>query len=126
MPRQRGDDIENLVVALVPGSDSYQSAVVGLNVRRVRRERGWSQAELAETLTARGWKCHARMMSAMEINGHYGGKKHIHVPVTVDRLVLLADVLQVHWLWLMDDSWALKTRERLAPQVAWEETQGGE
>jgi transcriptional regulator with XRE-family HTH domain len=126
MPRQRGDDVENLVVALVPGSDSYHSAVVGLNVRRVRRERGWNQTELAAALTARGWKCAPKMISAMEINGTYGGRRHIHVPVTVDRLILLAEVLQVHWLWLMDDSWALKTRERLAPQVAWEETQGGE
>lgn len=118
--------MENLVVALTPGSDSYHAAIVGLNVRRVRRERGWSQTELAAKLTARGWRCAPRMISAMETNGHYGGKRRTRVPVTVDRLILLATVLQVHWLWLMDDGWALKTRKRLAPQVAWVGEHGDE
>lgn len=111
MARQRGDDVENLVLRLDPDSPRYRSAVVGLNVRRARRELGWNQSRLAARLTDHGWTTDQGMVSALETDGHHRGRRGVRVSVTVDRLDLLARVLGVEMGWLLDDAWATSIRQ---------------
>ena len=117
MARQLGDDLENVVLALDENDERYRAGVVGANVRRRRKDLNLSQTELAKLISHTGWYVTPNIISALETNGHYGGKRNIHVTVTVDRVDVLARVLAVQASWLLDDRWQRSLRLRLRGRV---------
>lgn len=89
----------------VPSDDQfYWNHVVGVNVRRVRRRRGLSQAQLAARMTAAGDPISAVAISNLEmhtLNPGHGGRVTPRTTVRVDRLMTLARVLGTTYLNLL-------------------------
>lgn len=77
--------------------------VVGEHIKRVRVGRGWTQGELAARLTHGGWNMSANRVSMLENcarNRRYG-EHTVHVKLTVDKLMLIAEVLEVPYTYLL-------------------------
>lgn len=89
----------------VPAGDQfYWTYVVGVNVRRVRVSRGLSQAQVAARMTVLGDEISSVSISNLEMhvmNGRRARRVTLHTAVRVDRLMLLAEVLQTTYLDLL-------------------------
>lgn len=89
----------------VPASDQfYWTYVVGVNVRRVRVSRGLSQAQVAARMTVLGDEISSVSISNLEMHVMNGCRARRVTPrtaVRVDRLMLLAEVLQTTYLDLL-------------------------
>lgn len=72
--------------------DLTPNAVIAWNVRRLRRERGWTQAELAERLSARDDK---PWTFSMVSDAETAGRANRNRQFTVDEVSVLARVFQV-------------------------------
>lgn len=117
MPRRKGDDVEALILLNADERDPrYWAGVVGVNVRRFRRDLSLSQTGLSERLRLAGWAANQKMVSALESNSPGGGGAGSYVTMSVDRLVLLARVLRVQPWALMDDRWQRRVRDLLTPR----------
>jgi transcriptional regulator with XRE-family HTH domain len=112
--RRKGDDIEALIWlnADLTG-ERYWAGVVGINVRRRRKDLGWNQSRLACELRDAGWHMDQKTVSALESNvSRSGTVSPSHIPMTVDRLMILSQVLHVTHIWLMNDQWHRKMRDQ--------------
>ena len=88
-------------------SNRYWAYVVGANMRRVRLDRGLTMDELAPMLTAAGFDISASGLSLLERNKPTAFRPRIasHLPgyvkVTIDRVMIIAQVLGVSYLELL-------------------------
>lgn len=71
---------------------TQRARYVGLHARRLRRERGWSQADLAAAVTAAGYPMSQAIVGRIEFGRTASGGRQA---VTVDELVGLATALGV-------------------------------
>jgi transcriptional regulator with XRE-family HTH domain len=89
-----GHSPDELAASVTDPGDGYRArppstALVGLTVKRLRGDRGWSAAELAERLTAAGVPTSRTTVSDIET-----GRRSF---VTLDELLALARVLEVEF-----------------------------
>lgn len=81
----------------------YWAGVLGHNVARRRVNLGWSQSVLAAKVTNAGWRLNVKQVSALENGGRYRGTVETYLPVTVDRMMILAQVLCTTHLTLLTE-----------------------
>lgn len=84
----------------------YWDGVVGDNVRRLRRRRGWTQQELGTRLAWHGWPTgngSNSVISRLE-RATSDASGNATVKVTIDRLMLLARVLDVPYRELLREN----------------------
>lgn len=87
-----------------PVDPRYWAAVVGRNALAIRKRRGLSRLAVIEQIRARGVAMSPNQLLSLEHNRSNSSKRDSHTVVTVDRLMLLADVLGVSYLELLRDN----------------------